>query len=102
MLGSALAAHTPPRGEAPPTPIVEEVMLPTPQVELNEVSMAEGKRKPEDDAGELEGKKTKTTGKDSPSVAKTIADAEAINRLVNRNLRGPDGSASSSAGQQQG
>ena len=103
LLGPALAAqHKPARSEAPPTPLVEADLLPTPQAELNEVSMAEGKRKPEDDAGELEGKKTKTSDKDSPSVAKTIADAEAINRLVNRNLRGPDGSASSSAGQQQG
>ena len=103
LLGPALAAqHKPARREAPPTPLVEADLLPTPQAELNEVSMAEGKRKPEDDAGELEGKKTKTSDKDSPSVAKTIADAEAINRLVNGNLRGPDGSASSSAVQQQG
>ena len=89
--------------------------------------MAEGKRKPEDTAEELaegealaaasllgdaasaaqkvvvERKKTKTSDKElSPSMAKTIADAEAINRLVSKNLRGAEGSASSSAGQQLG
>ena len=102
-------------------------MLPTPQQELNEVSMAEGKRKPEDAAekfeegealaaasllgeastaaqkGVVERKKTKTSDKElGPSMAKTIADAEAINLLVNKNLRGAEGSASSSAGQQLG
>ena len=89
--------------------------------------MAEGKRKPEGAADELdegealaaasllgdapsatqkgvvERKKTKTSDQElSPSMAKTIADAEAISRLVNKNLRGAEGSASSSAGQQLG
>ena len=94
-----------------------------PQPELNEVSMVEGKRKPGDDAEELEegeamaaaslfgddacatqkGKKTKLADKElSPSMAQTIADADAINRLVNKNLRRPEDAASASTGQQQG
>ena len=53
--------------------------------------------------GVVERKKTKTSDQElSPSMAKTIADAEAISRLVNKNLRGAEGSASSSAGQQLG
>ena len=94
-----------------------------PQPELNEVSMAEGKRKPEDDTEEVDegeelaaasllgdetctiqkGKKTKIGDKAfSPTLSQTIRDTDAINRLVNRNLRGPEAAASSSAGQQQG
>ena len=94
-----------------------------PQPERNEVSMVEGKRKPGDDAEELEegeamaaaslfgddacatqkGKKTKFADKElSPSMAQTIADADAINRLVNKNLRRPEDAASASTAQQQG
>ncbi len=77
-----------------------------PQPELNEVSMVEGKRKPGDDAEILEegeGKKTKFADKElSPSMAQTSADADAINRLVNKNLRRPEDAASASTGQQQG
>ena len=124
QVGPALAAqcNTAASG-APPTTPLEGGVPPTPQPELNEVTMAEGKRKPEDDAGELadaeakaeasllggepsattKGKKTKTAVKESsPSLAKTIADVEAINRLVNKNMRRPEGAASSSTEQQQG
>ena len=94
-----------------------------PQPELNEVTMAEGKRKPGDDAEEVDegeqpaaasllgddtctiqkGKKTKIGDKAfSPTLADTIHDTDAMNRLVNRNLRGPEAAASSPAGQQQG
>ena len=128
QLAPALAAlRKPASNAAPATPPMGGSLLPTPQQELNEVSMAEGKRKPEGAAEELdegealaaasllgdaasaaqkgvvERKKTKTSDQElSPSMAKTIADAEAISRLVNKNLRGADGSASSSAGQQLG
>ena len=94
-----------------------------PQPELNEVSMAEGKRKPGDDAEEVEdgeelaaasllgddtctikkGKKTKVGDKTfSPTLSQTIRDTYAINRFVSKSLRGPEVAASSSAGQQQG
>ena len=47
--------------------------------------------------------KTKTAVKEpSPSLAKTIADVEAINSLVNKNMRRPEGAASSSTEEQQG
>ena len=89
--------------------------------------MVEGKRKPEGAAEELdegeasaaasllgdattaahkggvERKKTKTSDQElCPSMAKTITDAEAVRRLVNKSLRGAEGSASSSTGQQLG
>ncbi len=103
--------------EAPPTPPSSGGVLPMPQPELNEVSMAEGKRKPGDDAEEVEdgeelaaasllgddtctikkGKKTKVGDKTfSPTLAQTI------HGLVNKSFRGPEAAASSSAGQQQG
>ena len=106
--------------------------MPPPMPELNEVSMAEGKRKGEakgpgdgedsDDAEELaaasllgdegttikkksadKGKKTKT-GEEafSPTLAQAVQHADAITRLVNKNLRGPEASASSSSSQQLG
>ena len=120
----AQAAQSEPAGrEAPPTPPSSGGVLPMPQPELNEVSMAEGKRKPGDDAEEVEdgeelaaasllgddtctikkGKKTKVGDKTfSPTLSQTIRDTYAINRLVNKSLRGPEVAASSSAGQQQG
>ena len=54
QVGPALAAqcNTAASG-APPTTPLEVGVPPMPQPELNEVTMAEGKRKPEDDAGEL-------------------------------------------------
>ena len=69
--------------------------------------MAEGKRKPGDDAEEMEdadkGKKTKFADKEfCPTLAETISDADAITRLVNKNLRRPEDAASSSTGQQRG
>ena len=94
-----------------------------PQPEPNEVSMAEGKRKPGDDTEEVDegeelaaasllgdetctiqkGKKTKIGDKAfSPTLSQTIRDTDAINRLANKNLRGPEAAASSSAGQQLG
>ena len=100
--------------------------------ELNEVSMAEGKRKGDaqgpgevedsDDAEELaaaslfgdegttikkkspdKGKKTKTGDEAfSPTLAQAVQHADAVTRLVNKNLRGPEASASSSSNQQLG
>ena len=101
--------------------------LPPPTPELNEVSMVEGKRKggvqgPEDveeideaeeqaaaglfgDEGATikKGKKTKTGDNTfSPTLAQAVQHADAITRLVNKNLRGPEASASASSSQQQG
>ena len=85
--------------------------------------MAEGKRKPGEDADDLDdaeamaaasllgddacaaqkGKKTKFADKVlSSSLAQTIADADALTRLVNRNLRKPEDAASASTGPQSG
>ena len=128
QLAPALSAlGMPATGAAAPVPPMGGSQPPTPQQELNEVTMVEGKRKPEGDAeeqddgeesaaasllgdataaaqkGGVERKKTKTADQDlSPSMAKTIADAEAVRRLVNKSLRGAEGSASSSTGQQLG
>ena len=123
ILGPAQAAREPVGKGAPHTPPSSGGVLPTPQPELNEVSMAEGKRKPGDDAEEMEdaeamaaasllgedacatqkGKKTKFADKEfCPTLAETISDADAITRLVNKNLRRPEDAASSSTGQQQG
>ena len=53
--------------------------------------------------GGVERKKTKTSDQElCPSLAKTIADAEAVRRLVNKSLRAAEGSASSTTGQQLG
>ena len=88
--------------------------------ELNEVSMAEGKRRPEDDADKMDdaeamaaasllggeasastkGKKTRFANK--ALLAQSQADVDDIMRLVNKNLRRPEDAASSSTGQQQG
>ena len=108
---------------APPTPPTPEAVLRPPATELNEVSMSAGKRKPGDDGGEADDaeeqaaasllgedasgakkdKKTKVGDKAfSPTLAQTIKDTEVINRLIDKNLRGPDGAASASTGQQQG
>ena len=129
QLAPALAALGMPasRAAAPSPPPLGGSLPPTPQQELNEVTMVEGKRKPEGAAEELddgeasaaaslfgdatsaaqkggvERKKTKTSDQElCPSLAKTIADAEAVRRLVNKNLRGVEGSASSSTEQQLG
>ena len=90
--------------------------------------MAEGKRKgalqePADDAEDVDegeelaaaslfgdeaatikkGKKTKLGDNTfNPTLAQTIRDADAITRLVNKNLRGPEAAASSSTSQLQG
>ena len=109
-----------PAGKAPPTPPSAGSDLPTPSPELNEVSMAEGKRKPEDDADKMDdaeamaaasllggeasastkGKKTRFANK--ALLAQSQADVDDIMRLVNKNLRRPEDAASSSTGQQQG
>ena len=109
-----------PAGQAPPTPPLAGSDLPTPGPELNEVSMAEGKRKPEDDAEKMDdaeamaaasllggeasastkGKKTRFGNK--ALLAQSQADVDDIMRLVNKNLRRPEDAASSSTGQQQG
>ena len=107
---------------APPTPPTSEAVLRPPATELNEVSMSAGKRKPGDDGGEADDaeeqaaasllgedasgakkdKKTKVGDKAfSPTLAQTIKDTDAINRLIDKNLKGPDGAASASTGQQQ-
>ena len=49
------------------------------------------------------GKKTKTGDNTfSPTLAQAVQHADAITRLVNKNLRGPEASASASSSQQQG
>ena len=99
---------------------------PQPMSELNEVSMAEGKRKPADsieveDAEEMAA--TSLLGEDasgtqrgrsrsrkaklakqetSATLAQTQGDVDDIMRLVNKNLRRPEDAASSSTGQLQG
>ena len=123
IIKPAQAASEPPGKEAPLTPPSSGSMLPTPMPELNEVSMAEDKRKPEDDAEKLEDaeamaeasllgedacasqkvKKTKLDNKEtSATLAQTQSDVDDIMRLVNKNLRRPEDAASSSTGQQQG
>ena len=83
----------------------------------------EGKRKPDDDATEFEdaeamaaeslfedeacaakqGKKPKISVKvPAASLAQTIIDADALTRLVSKNLRKPEDPASASAGLQSG
>ena len=125
----AQAAQCEPAGRvAPPTLPSSGGVLPMPGPELNEVSMAEGKRKgalqePGDDAEDVDdveglaaasllgveastikkGQKTKLEDKTyHPTLAQTTRDTDAINRLVNKNLRGPEAAASSSTGQLQG
>ena len=121
----AQAAQAEPAGAAaPPTPTLPVGPLPKPAPELNEVSMAEGKRKGvqqegEDDNEDIDdgeelavtdllggevtiikkGKKTKTEKSFCPTLAQTIRDTELINRAISKNLRGPEAAASSSASQ---
>ena len=128
QVGPALAAQcNAAAGGAPPTPPLEPVVPTTPLLEpskTNMVDIQEGKRKSADDAGEQAdeeanavasflggepstaakgGKKTKTAVSEAiPALAKTIADVEAISRLVTKNMRRPEGAASSSAEQQRG
>ena len=94
--------------------------------ELNEVSMAEGKRKPadsievedaeemaaasllgEDASGTQRGRSRSRKAKlakqeTSATLAQTQSDVDDIMRLVNKNLRRPEDAASLSTGQQQG
>ena len=107
IIKPAQAAREPPGKEAPLTPPLAGSLLPAPMPELNEVSMAEGKRKPADNAEQIDdaekGKKTKIADKElCPTLAETISDVDVITRLVNKNLRRPEDAASSSTGQQQG
>ena len=98
---------------------------PQPMSELNEVSMAEGKRKPadsievedaeemaaasllgEDASGTQRGRSRSRKAKlakqeTSATLAQTQGDVDDIMRLVNKNLRRPE-DAASSTGQQQG
>ena len=122
-LGKIIApseAAAEPAGQAPPTPPLGASTLPDPGPELNEVSMAEGKRKSEEvadkvDEGEAmavesllggeasastKGKKTRFGNK--AQLAQSQADVDDIMRLVNRNLRKPEDASSTSTGQQQG
>ena len=83
----------------------------------------EGKRKPDDDATDIEdaeamaaeslfgdeacaakqGKKPKIAAQvPAPSLAQTIMDADALTRVVNKGLRKPEDLASASGGLQSG